>query len=140
MYAGSRYIIRYMASITLYIEKVLRPAVADSKIICPSQFWFYEPFLVRLRSSSSNPQFIPALWESPIAMGATLLVPIILLHSYRHENSVILSGYVGWSGLILYILVVGLIWWKSHVVRNIRIEFSNQVLNSTGPADAQGGT
>jgi uncharacterized membrane protein YjfL (UPF0719 family) len=77
------------------------------------------------------------LWEFPIAIVGTLLMPIILLHSYRHENSVILSGYLGWSGLILYVVFLGFIWWKSFMVRKIRIEFSDTVLEAGGAANAR---
>jgi|GEM_PF-3930943 len=119
----------------LYIEKVLRPAV--NELITPSRFWWYEPFLIKLRSSSSNPQFIPALWEFPIAIIATVLVPIILFHSYEHENSMILAGLLGWCGLILYLLFLAFIWEKSITVRKIRAEFSDKATASIETADAR---
>jgi len=116
--------------VVLYIEKILRPAV--TKIITQYPIWGYEPFLVQLRSSATNPQFIPALWEFPIAVVATLFVPTILLHSYIQKGSVILSGSIGWGGFILYIFFVVFIWWKSITVRHIRLEFSEEVRRSIG--------
>ena len=116
---------QYLA--VLYMEEVLRPAV--KRVINKNQFWCYEPYLAKLRVSTSfSPLISPSNWEFPPVVIATLMVVGAFIYISR-SGAWVISGY-GWVGLVLYLLFLILLWWKTISLRSKRTKFSTKALAS----------
>jgi hypothetical protein len=105
----------------LYIERVLRPAI--EKVLDSREFWFYEPYLARLRKARVSSVTTPEIWEFMIVALSTVLMLSIVVYVSQSEGRFLLSGY-GWLGLLINLLFLVFQWVKTFEVRNMRHQFS----------------